>query len=113
LYSSKEMENLELCDCGKVAVWCYIPGFKEGSPYFCNDCISSPDDAGCSCNWHYSKSGRHDEIELPEGIEGKDFKYIVREDITKEDGIWIHLDEKGRPYPCAEYCYSEEGFEKD
>jgi len=107
------MENLELCDCGKVAVWCYMPGFQEGSPYFCDDCISSPDDAGCSCNWHYSKSGRHDEIELPEGIEGKDFKYIVREDITKEDGIWIHLDEKGRPYPCAEYCYSEEGFEKD
>jgi len=32
--------------------------------------------------------------------------------ITKEDdGYWQYLDERGRPYPCAEYDYDEDGYE--
>ena len=100
--------NKEICDCGKMAEWCYMPGYSSGeSPYSCDDCVTSVDYDGCSCNWHYLK------YEQPKGIEGKDFRFIISEDITKEDGIWIHLDEKGRPYPCAEYSYDKEGFDKD
>ena len=102
------MENKELCDCGKMAQWCYMPGYGNGeSPYSCDDCVTSVDYDGCSCNWHFLQS------EQPEGIEGKDFRLIIREGITKEDGIWINLDKRGRPYPCVEYCFDEEGFDKD
>ena len=31
--------------------------------------------------------------------------------ISKDDGYWVTLDERGRPYPCVEYEYSEEGFD--
>jgi len=114
------MKNKELCDCGKVAVWCYMPGYSSGhSPYSCDDCISSSEDLGCSCNWHYSKP-YEDDIDLseqPEGDEGKDWRWVEHPgddymgEITKDEGIWIKLDEKGRPHPCAEFWYDEEGFE--
>jgi hypothetical protein len=34
------------------------------------------------------------------------------DEITKEDGYWLNLDERGRPYPCVEYEYDEDGFDK-
>lgn len=112
------MKNKELCDCGKIAVWVYAPGFSGGGhPYFCDDCISSPEDVGCSCNWHYSKHSDNDFTEQPEGDEGKDWRWVEYPGddylslITKDEGIWVRLDDKGRPYPCAEYWYEEEGFE--
>ena len=52
-----------------------------------------------------------------EGVEGKDWRWVVNEaneymgEITKEDGYWISLDERGRPYPCVEYEYDEYGFD--
>ena len=40
----------ELCNCGKVAVWDYMPGYSSGSnPYSCDDCVPR----GCSCNHRY------------------------------------------------------------
>ena len=87
---------------------------SEGSPYFCDDCISSPEDLGCSCNWNYVADD-----ELPEGEEGKDWRWVeyegseYMEKITKEEKVWVYLDEKGRPSPCAEYFYDEDGFEMD
>jgi hypothetical protein len=55
----------ELCDCGKVASWCYLPGFSDGSPYFCDDCVHR----GCSCNHRYVNVNAYhpplDEPELP------------------------------------------------
>ena len=56
--------------------------------------------------------------DLPEGIEGKDWRWVENEanefmdEITKEDGYWLNLDERGRPYPCVEYEYDEDGFDK-
>lgn len=101
----------EKCECGKLAVWSYMPGKGK----YCDDCISSPDDMGCSCNFNYS----HGEYaEQPEGIEGKDWRWVTHEGndywrkMTKEDGIWQSLDDRGRPHPCAEYMYDEEGFDK-
>jgi len=110
------------CDCGKEAVWLYAPGFSNGdNPYFCDDCVSSPDDVGCSCNWRHMDVNAYDppleNPELPEGIEGKDWRWVEFEGneyipkITKNDGIWQFLDEKGRPNPCAEYFYDEDGFD--
>jgi hypothetical protein len=96
------MINKEICgNCNKkMAVWDYMPGYSGGgNSYSCDNCISSPDDEGCSCNYHYTESG-----DEPEGVEGKDWRWI-------QYNIWIKLDEQGRPYPCAEYWYSEEGWE--
>ena len=105
----------EKCDCGKMATYLYMPGFgNKVNPYVCDDCISSPDDIGCSCNFHYA-TGEY--AEQPEGVEGKDWRWVVHEGndhmvkITKEDGIWVNLDDRGRPYACAEYDYSEEGYD--
>ena len=106
------------CDCGNVAVWLYMPGYGDGSnPYICDDCVSSPEDIGCSCNWHYGKPQEGLPTDEPDGIEGKDWRWVEYEGdeyvdkITKEeDGYWQYLDERGRPYPCAEYDYDEEGY---
>ena len=113
------MENKEKCGkCGmKIAVWVYMPGYSDGgNPYSCDDCISSINDVGCSCNWRYSK---HQDVydEQPEGIEGKDWRWVIHEGneymnkITKEEGIWQKLDERGRPWPCGEYDYDKDGFD--
>ncbi len=108
----------EKCDCGKMAQWIYMPGFSGGaSPYFCDDCVSNVDDIGCSCCWNTALEQEGLPQDLPEGIEGKDWRWVVNEEneymgeITKEDGYWIDLDERGRPYPCVEYEYDEHGFD--
>lgn len=100
------------CDCGKPASWLYMPGFSDGNSFVCEDCISHIDSVGCSCNWEYTMG---ECATIPEGIEGKDWKWVVQpanehmSEITIEDGIWVSLDERGRPYPCAEYDYDTDG----
>ena len=104
-------------DCGKMAIWIYMPGYSNGdNPYICDDCISSQEDIGCSCNWNYGLPQEGLPIDEPEGVEGKDWRWVEHkgdeyiDKITKEDGYWQYLDERGRPHPCAEYEYDEEGF---
>lgn len=98
----------DLCDCGKVAVWCYMPGYSGGgNPNSCDDCVNR----GCDCNHNYvDVNAYHPALEdpyLPEGEEGKDWKWI-------EKGVeWADIDEKGREYPCCEYMYSEDGWDKE
>lgn len=88
----------ELCDCGNVANYCYLPGFKdESNPYFCDDCVSR----GCTCNYHYTS------YESPEGENGVDWVWI------DEGKIYSYIDNKGRFYPCAEYDYDPDGYDKD
>ena len=111
----------ELCHCGKLAQWVYMPGFGDGnSPYLCDDHVHR----GCSCNWNYSDKNAYyppmddDEIEQPTGIEDVDWKWIVKEkdnhmEEIKKGVCWTSLDEKGREYPCCEYEYDEDGFDKD
>lgn len=103
------------CDCGKIAVWWYMP---SNDMYFCDDCvISESDKIGCSCNWRYSKEQEGLPSDVPEGIEGKDWSWIEMDEtsemskITKEDGYWINLDDRGRPLPCVEYDYDEDGYD--
>lgn len=91
----------EKCDCGKMAMWVYAPGFSSGaSPYFCDDCVPR----GCSCNHHYIKEEEYDDTPTEEDAP---IKWI------KEGEIWCHVDEQGREYPCCEYDYDEDGFEID
>lgn len=102
-----------LCDCGKIAVYCYMPASeRDFNPYVCDDCITSADSEGCSCNWHYSNINAYhpplDNPELPEGEEGKDWCWVPSQ---KENGGWQYIDEKGRPYPCCEYDFDEEGYD--
>lgn len=87
------MNDKELCDCGKVAVWLYSPGYSGGgNPYHCDDCVHR----GCDCNHRYEEPEKED---YP-------IKWI-------DDKTWCCLDEKGREYPCVEYWYDGEGFDKD
>jgi len=89
------------CDkCDNTAVWSYMPGISA----YCDKCVPR----GCECNHrHVDPNGYHpplDEPDLPQGIENVEWKWI-------EDGVWTHIDEEGREYPCAEYMYDENGFE--
>lgn len=106
------------CDCGAEAKWVYMPGFSGGgNSYICDDCVSSPEDIGCSCCWNTALEQEGLPQDLPEGVEGKDWRWVEHEGdeylgkIIKEDGYWLNLDERGRPYPCVEYEYDEDGFD--
>lgn len=88
----------ELCDCGKVAVWSYGPGYSSGNnPNHCDDCVPR----GCSCN---HRSVLEEYSNEPEGVEGEDYKWI-------DQTTWTPIDEKGREFPCAEYFYDGDGWE--
>ena len=98
----------ELCDCGNIAVWDYMSGFSDGhNSVFCDDCVPR----GCECNHIYLDERTHHpplEIQsLPEGEEGVDWKWI------EKDIVWTYIDEKGREYPCVEFMYDSDGWERE
>ena len=98
----------DLCDCGKIATWCYMPGYLDGgNSNSCDDCVHR----GCDCNHTYiDVNAYHPPWSapiLPEGTEGVDWKWI------EKDVVWTVIDEKGREYPCCEYIYSETGWDKE
>ena len=95
----------ELCDCGKISLWCYMPGYISGdNPYSCDDCVPR----GCSCNHRFIDEEYFDEYfdDLPEGEENKDWVWI-------KEGVWTYIDEEGKQYPCSEYDYSDDGYERE
>ena len=70
------MDKEYICECGKTAVWMYMPGREEDVA--CDDCVPR----GCSCNME----------PIDENWENED------PDNWKEP-----TDEKGRKYPCCEW----------
>lgn len=100
--------NKNLCDCGKVAQWCYMP---SPSYYICDECLYSSEYAGCSCNWYHTDVNAYtppiDNPDIPEGIEGSDWKWV-----NEKKDCWEYVDKKGRPYPCCEFEYNEDGWEE-
>ena len=99
-------DKKHLCDCGAMAVWCYMPGYveKDSNKYSCDDCVHR----GCSCN-HYSINPEHyapfdPDFSVKPKEEDNPIKWIDKD-------TWTHVDEKGREYPCCEYEYCKEGFE--
>jgi hypothetical protein len=54
------------------------------------------------CHYRYI-----DEEDSPNGDENKDWIWI-------EEGVcWVNLDEKQREYPCEEFAYAPDGFERE
>ena len=108
------IQKFEKCanpECPNTAQWIYMPGFGDGSsPYVCDDCVHR----GCSCN---ARSVNEEYRDLPgeNEIEGVDWEWLKVNDerasfiIKNEKEYWWHLD-NGRPYPCCEYEWSENGF---
>lgn len=94
-----------LCECGKLAVWCYMPTC-DWYPYYCKDCVPR----GCSCNDEYEEEydGKITTIkEIIAWVEEKGGKWI-----WKEEGKSIsRVDEQGRLFPCVEFFYREDGWE--
>jgi len=92
-----------LCDCGKLATWAYGPGHANEHPYYCDDCVPR----GCSCNREYtpdSKEGLLNGFGYYPTADEK-FKWL------KENICWTPVDDKGREFPCIEYCENTDGFE--
>lgn len=87
------------CSCGKKAVWIYGPSSDHMKPedrYCCDKCVPR----GCSCNW-----------DVKPGI-----KYILDEFdniINPEEDLYEVTDEDGLYYPCCEWLYDKDGFEKE
>ena len=94
----------EYCDCGKLATWCYMPGYGSGdSPYHCDDCVPR----GCDCNHIYCDLDTPHPQFPDDGTENVDWIWIEKEK------IWVHIDKKGRQYPCAEHDWDPDGYERD
>ena len=98
----------ELCNCGSVAIWCYMPGYSNSAnPHYCDKCVPR----GCDCGHEYVNSeSYHPALEgknLPDSDseEGVDWKWI------EPYKVWCYLDEEGREYPCCEFLYDEDGWE--
>jgi hypothetical protein len=104
----KEKEKCGVCNI-KRAVWLYMPGGSRSNPFYCDDCVPR----GCSCEWN------HVEEFGPPPADSSKWKWVIippgdeRYAEVEEGEVWTHIDEKGREYPCCEYDYSEEGYEKD
>lgn len=88
-----------------------MPGYSSGcSPYFCDDCVGR----GCSCNEYsvvdedYHPPGGIRPNEEEDGVEGVDWQWV-----NEEKTRWSRIDEKGRRYPCAEYDYDPDGYERE
>ncbi len=72
----------DYCDCGRIAVWVYMPSHEgpETNDFYCDDCVPR----GCSCNME-PKDGDHE---------------------NSDPSNWEEpLDDKGRKYPCCEFFY--------
>lgn len=94
------LKDKELCTCGQIAVWNFMPSSSyKISPYYCDDCVPR----GCSCNNEYITEFLPSE---KDGVENVNWKYL-----DKEKTIWTTMDEKGREFPCCEFDYDKEGFE--
>jgi hypothetical protein len=99
----------ELCECGKIAHWLYLPSSDIKNPFYCDDCVPR----GCSCNEYsivdedYHPSGGI-EPSGEDGTEGVDWKWV-----NQEKTLWARIDEKGRRYPCVEFDYDEDGYDED
>lgn len=73
-----------------------MPGYDH---YNCDDCVPR----GCTCNFRY------DELPSADEVEGKDWKWIE----GYGSKFWVTLDERGREYPCCEYDFQKEGYDRE
>ncbi len=94
------MGELEICDCGEIATWLYMPSSESKEhPFYCDKCVPR----GCSCN-NTSLEEDYAQLEIENYKKNKQ-NYKI------ENGEIIPLDSLGRELPCCEYDYDEDGFE--
>ena len=95
----------ELCKCGKMAVWIYMPGYSKGqSPFHCDDCVPR----GCACEmWSLKEMTPEEYYKDSPDFDKSWVKYLDGE----YEGYWVPVDDMGRKWPCCEYHYDEEGFD--
>lgn len=93
-----KVDKYEKCKCGQTATWLYMPGSMP-APFFCDDCVPR----GCSCN-QYSVT----EFDMPSGVENVDWKWI-----DKDKTLFTYIDKTGREWPCCEFEYEEDGWQKE
>ena len=101
------MKSKIKCDCGNLATWIYMPTNDMKHPFWCDDCVNR----GCSCNYMHVGPGNDYADGYPDlsedGKEGVNWKWV------EKNKTWVHLDEKGREWPCCEYDFDEEGYDED
>lgn len=115
--ADKFMEKkLEKCSsCEKTATWFYAPIFSGKKPeesFFCDEHVPR----GCDCNNYYKEEFKlESEIDLDSIKFFKNVDNYQTKEVGKEDDwdYYTHVDEKGRLYPCCEYWYDENGWEKE
>lgn len=98
----------ERCKCNNLAIWLYMPGYSNGDhPFFCDDCVPR----GCECNHNYIDMNAYEpplnNPDYPAGEENVDWKWIENEI------FWVSLDGEQREYPCSEYDYDPDGYERE
>ena len=108
------MQNKELCNCGKVAVWLYMPGYSSGcNDFSCDDCVPR----GCECNHDYKGIGGESLDDFINQTKDDVGKYYDKDGVEvgtpQEAAYFIPLDNKNREYPCCEYDHDEDGYDKE
>ena len=94
--------TLNRCSCFKKPTWVYGPKTTNTNNLYCDECVPS----GCECNYEYIDeeylSGKHTlgdiydlYLHLPKD---ENHKWIT-------EHSWVHTDDKGRPFPCAEFFH--------
>ena len=99
-------KRLHTCsECGTVATWFYMPSGK-GRRFFCDEHVPR------GCRFCIDKMVHED------GMPASDARVKWRgEDDElhdeRQDGLdaYCYVDEKGRPAPCCEFMYCNNGFE--
>lgn len=80
--------KIKCCECGKMAVWFYMPSRDAEKDSYCDDCVPR----GCSCNMS-PIDGNWD---------------------SEDDNNWIDdTDDLGRQLPCCEYGHYPEGIDNE
>lgn len=107
-------DKIKCSECDNIAQWCYLPNcdVETLKGFYCDECVPR----GCTCNiLDFELFGEPDENKNV-GFYDKDEKNFDEKDMYKErkDSTFYYeyLDEKCRRFPCCEYDYSEDGFEK-
>lgn len=106
--------------CAKIATWLYMP-VSHGVYFFCDDCVPR----GCTCNVMDLDMEKPDENLSERTIwwSKETYKRCFDNNINpveccthiRENDSYHYeiLDENGKRFPCCEYDYSPDGYERE
>jgi hypothetical protein len=79
-----------------------MSALRELDPFYCEECVPR----GCECNNRYVKEEENPDNPPSELSEFNKWKWII------PGKVWCYIDEEGREYPCCEFDYEKEGWDK-